>query len=108
MVWGTRRGNTMWERLDRAVTTADWIDIFPATKVVHLECGSSDHKPLIIQLKGIQIKQQKRWRFERMWLEGARCSEVVDLAWRRNFPGNLLVQVEGKIKEFQVKLKQWS
>ena len=53
MVWGTGRGNTMWERLDRAVTIADWIDIFPATKVVHLECGSSDHKPLIIQLKGI-------------------------------------------------------
>ena len=105
---GTGGGNTIWERLDRAVTTTNWIDTFPATKVVHLECRSSDHKPLIIQLKGIQIKQQKRWRFERMWLEGARCSEVVDLAWRRNFPGNLLVQVEGKIKECQVKLKQWS
>ncbi|XP_075665296.1 uncharacterized protein LOC142634953 [Castanea sativa] len=54
---GTRGGNAIWESLDRAVATTDWIDMFPATKVVHLECGSSDHKPLIIRLKGIQIKQ---------------------------------------------------
>ena len=61
---GTGAGNTIWERLDRAVATTDWIDMFPTTKVVHLECGSSDHKPLIMQLKGIQIKQRKPWRFE--------------------------------------------
>ena len=43
-----------------------------------------------------------------MWLEDTRCNEVVDLAWRRNFPGNPVAQMEGKIKECQVKLKQWS
>ncbi|XP_075650090.1 uncharacterized protein LOC142620636 [Castanea sativa] len=105
---GIGGGNTIWERLDCAVATTDWIDMFPATKVVHLECGSSDHKPLIIRLKGIQIKQQKSWRFEQMWLKDTRCSEVVDLAWRRNFSGNPINQVEGKLKECQVKLKQWS
>ena len=43
-----------------------------------------------------------------MWLEDARCSDGIDLAWRRNFLGNPIAQVEGKIKECQVKLKQWS
>ena len=43
-----------------------------------------------------------------MWLEDTRCSEVVDFAWRKNFPGNPVAQVEGKIKECRVKLKQWS
>ena len=104
----TRRGTTIWERLDRAVATTNWLDMFPATKVLHLECGSSDHKPLIIRLKGIQIKQRRPWRFEQMWLEDTSCSEVVDLAWRRHFSGNPVVQVEGKIKECQEKLKQWS
>ena len=56
---GMGGGNIIWERLDRAVATTDWLDMFPATKVVHLECGSSDHKPLIIRLKGIQIKQRR-------------------------------------------------
>ena len=36
---GASGGNTIWERLDRAVATIDWIDMFLATKVVHLECG---------------------------------------------------------------------
>ena len=53
MVWGTGGGNTIWERLDRVVATTDWLDMFPATKVVHLEYGSSNHKPLIIRLKAI-------------------------------------------------------
>ena len=95
-------------KTDRAVATTDWLDMFPTTKVVHLECGSSDHKPLIIQLKGIQLKQRRPWRFEQMWLDDTRCNEVVELAWRRNFLRNLIIQVEGKIKECQVKFKQWS
>ena len=78
-LWGD---NTIWKRLDRAVATMNWIKLFPTTKVLHLECGSSNHKPIIILPKGIQKKCQKPWRFEQMWLEDASCSEVVDLAWR--------------------------
>nr|POE57347.1 hypothetical protein CFP56_23345 [Quercus suber] len=44
------RGHTVWERLDRAVATIDWLTAFPASKVVHLECGTSDHKPILIML----------------------------------------------------------
>lgn len=99
----SRGDNTIWERLDRAVATMDWIELFPATKVLHLECGSSDHKHLIILPKGIQNKRQKPWRFEQMCLEDASCSEVIDLVWRQNFPGSLIDQVEGKIQECQEK-----
>lgn len=99
----SRGDNTIWERLDRAVATMDWIELFPATKVLHLECGSSDHKHLIILPKGIQNKCRKPWRFEQMCLEDASCSEVIDLVWRQNFPGSLIDQVEGKIQECQEK-----
>lgn len=99
----SRGDNTIWERLDRAVATMDWIELFPATKVLHLECGSSDHKHLIILPKGIQNKRRKPWRFEQMCLEDASCSEVIDLVWRQNFPGSLIDQVEGKIQECQEK-----
>lgn len=54
----------MWERLDRAVGTVDWMNMFPASKVVHLECGSSDHKPLMIYLAGISRRINKPWWFE--------------------------------------------
>ena len=53
--WCNRHGegHTMWERLDRAVGTTKWLSMFPATKAVHLECGTSDHKPILIHLLGI-------------------------------------------------------
>ena len=56
---GQRDGYTIWERLDRAVATIDWLEKFSDTKVVHLECGSSDHKPIVIFPTGIPKKKSK-------------------------------------------------
>ena len=33
--------------------TEDWVSLFLAYSVVHLECGSSDHKPFLIHPLGI-------------------------------------------------------
>ena len=66
-------GFTIWERLDIVVATMEWIEKFPAIKVMHLECGSSDHKPILICLNGIPKIQQKPWHFEYMWLEEEGC-----------------------------------
>ena len=50
---GQPDGFTIWERPDRVVATMEWLDKFLATKVIHLECGSSNHKPILIYLSGI-------------------------------------------------------
>lgn len=39
---------TVWERLDRIVATNDWFNLFPNTKIHHLDMTSSNHKPLLI------------------------------------------------------------
>ena len=66
---GHGEGHMVWERLDRAVGTVEWMDMFLTSKVIHLESGSSDHKPLMIFLAGIPKKINKLWRFEQMWME---------------------------------------
>ena len=50
---GHEEGHTVWERLDRAIGRTNWLSMFPATKVVHLECGTLDHKPIMIHSLGI-------------------------------------------------------
>ena len=60
---GHKEGYTIWKRLNRAVATTDWIEKFPATKVLHLECGSSNHKPLIILPTRILKGRRKSWWF---------------------------------------------
>ena len=53
-----KRMDTIWERIDRAIATIDWIEKFPDTKIMHLECGTSDHKPIVIFPSGIPKKLQ--------------------------------------------------
>ena len=50
------RGNTVWERLDRAMINNEWSSLFPATKVIYLECSTSDYKLIIIHPIGIPIR----------------------------------------------------
>ena len=84
----TGRGHTIWERLDRVVATIDWLTAFPATKVVHLECGTSNHKPILIMLVGIPKYLQKPWRFEQMWMEEEGVIEAIESTWLHDFPSN--------------------
>ena len=44
-------GYMVWERLGRALSTNAWLTMFPASKVFHLECRSSYHKPIVIHPK---------------------------------------------------------
>ena len=54
-------GNTIWERLDRAVANGDWETLFSTSKVSHLKYGSFDHKPMVIHPLGIPIMHNKPW-----------------------------------------------
>ena len=49
----------IWERLNRAVSMAEWIDHFPVTKVRSLVCEQFDHSPIVILLEGILAKPQQ-------------------------------------------------
>ena len=52
-------GFAIWERLDRAVAAMEWLEKFSTTKMVHLECGSSNHKPILICLNSIPKPRNK-------------------------------------------------
>ena len=101
-------GNTIWERLDRVVATQESMNLFPATKVLTLECGTSDHKPIIIHSIGIPGKKQHPWRFEQVWLDDRGCHETVHMTWNQNFGTFPMTNVAGKINNCQSSLEWWS
>ena len=104
---GHGEGHTMWERLDRAVGTVEWMDMFPTSKVVHLESGSSNHKPLVIYLGGIPKRINKPWRFKQMWMEDGGCRMVED-AWAYDSQGSAINRLEMKVDRCCRNLKWWS
>ena len=82
--------------------------MFPATKVVHLESGTSDHKPILIHLLGIPKRVNKPWRFEQMWMRDEGCREVIEDAWSHVYQGSPMSRVEGKVERCRKNLKWWS
>ena len=103
-----QNGNTIWGRLDKAIATQDWLNLFPASKVLTFECGTSDHKPIIIHPMGIPGNKQRPWRFEQVWLDDDGCHETVHTAWRKNFGSFPMTNVVGKINKCQSSLQCWS
>ncbi|KAK6126474.1 hypothetical protein DH2020_039779 [Rehmannia glutinosa] len=99
------------ERLDRALATETWRDIFPKCEVEHLPRHHSDHAPLIVHIDGAdkrftQNKKRRRklFRFESYWLERDGCTEAVKTAWRT---ATTCQNFEEKIKSCSISLQQW-
>ena len=70
----------------------DWLDKFPATKVAHIKCGFSDHKPILIYLNGTPKNRLKPWQFEHIWLEEVGCRDTIETmalwcSWSCNVSG---------------------
>ena len=55
---------------------------FPGSIVTHLNCNSSYHCPLLINLSGFKPPPRKcSLRFEEIWLSDERCFETVEASW---------------------------
>ncbi|KAK1354012.1 hypothetical protein POM88_047268 [Heracleum sosnowskyi] len=78
--WERSRGNTEWvqERLDRGLANKGWRSLFPEAEVQVLEVSTSDHLPLLLQLKRmVYVKKKKRFRFENMWIQEEECYSLI-------------------------------
>ncbi|XP_062016292.1 uncharacterized protein LOC133732721 [Rosa rugosa] len=67
-------------RLDRAVCTPAWIDIFGYAKVIHLPPSDSDHIPILLRASTVPIAKQTRshrFKFEAFWLQHPDCDPLV-------------------------------
>ena len=95
-----RRGNaTTWLRLDRCMATNDWLLRFDSAVIDHMECTTSDHKPIYLntQAEIAPRPRQKIFRFEDMWRMDPRCEPTVTKAWMPKIRGSPIAQVKEKI-----------
>lgn len=81
--------------------------MFPASKVCHLECGTSDHKPIVVHPKGIPKRKQKPWRLEQVWLSENSFHDVVKWVWRSSDSGCYMEDVVVKVNRCKKRLQHW-
>ena len=102
-------GYSIWKRLDRALCTSNWVNLFAGTKVSHLTCTTSNLTPLWITPSDIPPPPVARlfW-FEEMWLSNKGCGRVVEAVWRNIVSNEAKTQVLKKIEKCGLELIQWS
>ncbi|XP_062028661.1 uncharacterized protein LOC133744595 [Rosa rugosa] len=107
----TWRGPGMRSRLDRAVASVTWSDIFPAARVLHLSPVHGDHVPILVgAFAGIPPtmgRRRHRFRFESFWTFHEGCRNVVKAGWEPEVNGLPMQQVTRKIMHTRFSLNRW-
>ncbi|KAF2313872.1 hypothetical protein GH714_018475 [Hevea brasiliensis] len=76
------------ERLDRAIASIEWRELFPKAVVVHDALLGSDHRPLVLYIEWCQLKKHYLFHFEAKWLIHPQCLSVISSAWQNQVRGS--------------------
>ncbi|XP_038971839.1 uncharacterized protein LOC120104572 [Phoenix dactylifera] len=100
-------GARVWERLDRAFASPDWILRFPTCRVSHLPRIASDHCPLLISTSSVS-GHHSPFRFEKIWLSYPQSWDIVREAWRVPVRGDAMRRVSRKLELTKRRLRRWN
>uniref|UniRef100_A0A2N9GCH6 Reverse transcriptase domain-containing protein n=1 Tax=Fagus sylvatica TaxID=28930 RepID=A0A2N9GCH6_FAGSY len=103
--------NVIFARLDRGVSTREWLRLFPATKVRILPFAPSDHHAVIVDYNfevTQSIRRKHQFKFQAIWVKREGCEEVVRKAWETPQDGTRMFQLCQKIKGCRMVLTQWN
>lgn len=65
-------------RLDRAVSTPDFLNMFKDVTLTNLEVSTSDHYPLLLEFYKVhQVVKSRAFRFENAWLCKPMCQQLM-------------------------------
>ncbi|XP_058788236.1 uncharacterized protein LOC131662466 [Vicia villosa] len=105
--WVRSRGSAhmVEERLDRAMATTEWLDLFLQVSLKNLMAAHSDHNPILLSCDILQsYAYRRKFRFENSWLQEQDIDDVVHEGWLNG--GN--INVEGRLVNCANSLEVWS
>lgn len=96
-------------RLDRAMATNEWRDIFGAVVVKHLTTSCSDHCPLLIiwEPETTRPAMKTRW-YEVMWQREHSLPEVISSFWEGAGQKKTLGNIRAALSKMRDNLHKWS
>ncbi|XP_058758626.1 uncharacterized protein LOC131631872 [Vicia villosa] len=105
--WVKSRGaaHMIEERLDRAMATPGWLELFPNASLSTLVAGHSDHSPILLSCALPQQSMfRRKFRFENSWLRKPDIDDIVHSGWL--LEDN--IEVEGRLSNCAERLVMWS
>lgn len=100
-----REGNDLIkERLDRALANAEWLDVFPNSKVIHLPRTFSDHCPILVIFEDHPSSGAFPFRCKEAWVYHQDFKNVIMKAWENT---NISSFLEAR-DAFVCNVKNWN
>lgn len=107
----TWKGGEVRCRLDRAVASPAWLDLFSASRVLNLPPIHGDHVPLLLGVFDATplqcIRRPSRFYFESFWTKHEGCKDVVAVGWAQGVLGVPMYQTMSKIVNTRMTLNYW-
>lgn len=107
--WSINQPDPTLVKLDRALMSKDWEDIFPKVVINKLPRELSDHKPLIICTETSTPLNHLPFRFEESWLTHPDFMDLVQTIWNKPCHAETAFdRNQIKLKRFKQFFKGWN
>lgn len=79
--WSGGLGSQDLARLDRFLTSQDWLDFFGSVSLLKMPRPTSDHAPILLDCGGVK-RDPAPFRFENMWLKVGEFQDFLREWWQ--------------------------
>ncbi|XP_074283438.1 uncharacterized protein LOC141607986 [Silene latifolia] len=100
--------DNVFEILDRALASPNWISMYPNMQFVHHACTSSDHCPISVKFHDQIHNKAPPFHFELMSTLRDDFSKMVKSCWQYHFEGSYMFCLSQKCKFLKQKAKKWN
>ncbi|KAK8684541.1 hypothetical protein V6N13_040563 [Hibiscus sabdariffa] len=99
----TWKRGTLHQRLDRCVGSDDWWNLWPHSRVLHLNRVGSDHRPILMETSsGTLIARQPLFRYLALWQAHQTFESMLTRVW------NSMEPIVCNINKFQAPATAWN
>ncbi|KAM6559477.1 hypothetical protein CsatA_028716 [Cannabis sativa] len=92
---GRESGNLVEIRLDKALVSQRWLELFHQVTLSNLSVSSSDHTPIFLEFHDSPHRDNVfHFRFENSWCREPMCAQIVKSCWENNSHLTLLEKID--------------
>jgi len=95
-------------RLDRPICNQSWLDLCSSTSCSSLIRTKSDHYPLLLDFKTVDIPFSSNFKFLKMWALHPDCEDFIANCWQTRVIGCPMFVLTKKLKLLKENLRTWN
>ncbi|KAL2894624.1 hypothetical protein RDABS01_010533 [Bienertia sinuspersici] len=99
--------NRLYQRLDRATATQDWIQMYPDSTVVNFPITLFDHSPIMLNTQPPHQKRRTRIQMNSWSLNFDEVRKFIQQHWNYSVTGSPIFSCTSKIKRVRYNMFKW-